>query len=133
MFNIKTSRCIGQASPKTMATIENVIAKVPYLTFRNMFERVKRPTYVNKSTNVTFSKLAFLHKDGHYAFVQFSSKMNGEPTNEELKAHPENYQILQFAVDEDTKKARRDAGLQEETYVLCHQHDQLEDVEFTDL
>lgn len=112
---------------------EDVIAAVPYLAFRSRYEKVKRPTYVNKSTNESFTKLAMRHKDGHYDFVMFSSKMQGEPTNEELKAHPEDYQVLQFKVDEEEAKALKEKGLNPEKYVLCFQHDRLEDVEDTDL
>ena len=112
---------------------EKIIARWPYLAFRAMYELVKRPSYVNKKDNSTFTKLAFKRKDGSYCFVSWSSKLNGELTNEEIKANPDKLQIVQLEVDEETKKKRKEQGLQEESYVICRMNDILENAEATDL
>ena len=96
-----------------------VIASWSFPEFRAQFGKVKRASYVNKTTGETFSKLVFARPNGTYCFVGFAQTMT-EPSSDELKTMKDSLRVVQLEVDEATIAQRKEQGLQEETYKICN-------------
>lgn len=106
-----------------MAQDRKVIAGWSFNFFRSKFGEVRRPEFVNSENNTTFTKLAFQRENGTFCFVGWSDTLGGELTDEELIAQRDTLRIVQLEVSEEERQARKEKGLQEETYKICRQGD----------
>ena len=93
--------------------------------FMDNGRKLQRVPCTNRETGEKFAMLAFGKK-----FVGFSREL-GELTNSEINTMKNELMVVQLKVDEAVAQARREAGLQEETYRLYKKSAYLEDVYFT--